>query len=65
MSERPTLSARIEAWTREAILTWGYDWARIAEHIERRRMALGPTESADFAEEAALTLIEADEGAQH
>lgn len=65
MSERPSLSARIEAWTREAILTWGYDWARIAEHIERRLTALGPLESKDVAEETAFTLIGADEGAAH
>jgi hypothetical protein len=65
MSERPLLSARIATWTREAVQTWGYDWARIAEHIERRRTALDPSESHDVAEETALTLIGGEEGAQH
>jgi hypothetical protein len=65
MRESPPLSARIEAWTREAVLTWGDDWARISEYIELRMSSLDPQDERDVAEETALTLIGTDEDAQH
>ena len=65
MSERPPLSARIEAWTREAFETWGDDWSRISAHIERRMSALQMNERRNLSREAELTLVGAEEGAKH
>jgi len=63
--EYPSLSARIDTWTREAVAQWGNDWSRISEHIERRLAALAPGERHEIALEATLTLVQTVEAARH
>lgn len=65
MTPLPALSAKIEAWTREAFEIWGDDWRRINQHIDAKLVSLEPEEKRRFAREAALTLAGADYDAKH
>jgi len=58
MGKELSFAARVHVWCQEAVALWGYDWPQIEAHLRKRMDELSPSERAELAAEAQITLFD-------